>query len=87
MTTQEMRELDAWLQDNIPGIASNESPTRNHAASDVLDDKILEKIQDGYEIQFLNGFYTFKALCRRISQTHHDKKICRALFAKKLFTK
>ncbi len=62
--------------------------TTDPAASDALDDKILEKLGgDSYTICFLDGQYSIFTRTVRGVISHTDKKICRALFAHKLFSK
>jgi len=65
------------------------NPTTDPAASDALDDKILEKLgEDGYQIWHDGKNFI---MCRRNGlepqAKHLDKKICRALFAQRLFSK
>ena len=68
----------------IPPKAYTTDPT----ASDALDDKILEKLKGrGYATYFRGGeFWMSTYTGETISVTHADKKICRALFAKSLFS-
>lgn len=64
--------------------------TTDPAASDALDDKILEKLDGGYAIfRRKNGSFhmTGNRNQKFIEAEHHDKKICRVLFAEKLFGK
>ena len=63
------------------------SVTTGAAASDALDDKILEKLgEDGYQIWHDGKNFI---MCRRNGlephAKHPDKKICRALFCEKLW--
>jgi len=63
------------------------SPTTDSAASDLLDEKILEKC--GYESWKLKYCYRMETIGREpvLVAEHPDKKICRVLFAEKLFSK
>lgn len=87
MKTEQMRELDAWIAENVFKYPSWNvfSPTSDPAASDALDDKILEK--SGYRVNFTGAFFLMQTNDGKHTTSHADKKICRVLFAKKLFEK
>lgn len=61
--------------------------TTDPAASDALDDAILRKLNGyAYRIYFQGGLYVMRSLAPDgICVEHPDKKICRVLFAQKLF--
>jgi len=62
--------------------------TTDPAASDVLDDVILNHPQGNHRIELVNGIYYFTSTVNpNIGCEHPDKKTCRALFAQKLFSK
>jgi hypothetical protein len=104
MNAKELRELEAWIAENVfewsdcsneSGIPPMESGyhaiknyTTNPAASDAMDDAILQHPQGNHRIELVNGVYYFTSTVNpNIGCEHPDKKICRALFAKKLFEK
>lgn len=58
------------------------------AASDALDDAILERLTGHYRITFDGINYRMATTDgSEISAAHNNKKICRALFAKRIFSK
>lgn len=86
MEIKEQRELDAWLSENVIPECPYDRPTVDPASSDALDDKILAE-HAGYRITFDGKNYTMTDTILKISEKNPDKKICRALFAQKLFSK
>lgn len=65
------------------------SATTDPAASDALDDKIIKERLD-YEIGYDSGEFYMKSpnsIGDIIEVSHPDKKICRVLFAEKLYSK
>jgi hypothetical protein len=61
--------------------------TTDPATSDALDDKILEKCKGYLTCLMDDGKFLMRDDKCGVYAIHHDKKICRALFAKKLFGK
>lgn len=47
MTTKEMRELDDWIIENIPGMPSNLSPTRDSAIALLVLEKCAKEMKFG----------------------------------------
>ncbi len=63
-------------------------PTTDPVASDALDDAILNHPMGNHRIELVNGIYYFTSTVNpNIGCEYHNKKICRALFAQKLFSK
>ncbi len=62
--------------------------TTDPAASDALDDAILNHPMGNHRIELVNGIYYFTSTVNpNIGCEHAEKKICRALFAQKIWTK
>lgn len=106
MSDKELRGLDAWIakhlfgradvefsEGNISWDADNRIPknyTTNPAASDELDERIIDKLGGRPLLSWNDGkshYFESCVECETILAAHKDKKICRAIFAKKLFTK
>ena len=58
--------------------------TTDAAASDALDDAILKKLAPENLVVWFDG-ENYWMMSRNADAKHPDKKICRALFAQKLF--
>ncbi len=102
MTTQELkskelRELDDWIENRVFGrklasagyswLPESKHYTTNAADSDALDDKILEANQYAINFSSMEKKFVIWQPDGEVWATHSDKKICRAMFAKKLFSK
>lgn len=87
MTQTEMRELDEWIRNNVPGVASNANPTRDPAAAlDVLKKCAEETIVECIRLANGNWFVSSSAKSKHRGTEAETLELAIAKFSQKLFT-